>query len=207
MSSLPSTIRHDFAAGVEGWVIHDPVAQRVHWLGREALMLGSARPILAPVAPEPPYTIRATLSGGPGESYVGFCFHLADVENYETIYLAPGSGGQPTAIQYDPVMNGSTTWQIFGDADGIGTRRPGQALDLGDGRLSSHEQRHVRDGCCREAEPEERRSAEPCGSAFSCLMPAIQVAQPAKPAAAAAPAAPKRPPAKPKGEGIQWGAH
>jgi hypothetical protein len=82
-------------------------------------MLGGSRPVLAPVAPEPPYTIRATLSGGPGESYVGFCFHLADIENYETIYLAPGSGGQPTAIQYDPVMSGSTTWQIFGDADGI----------------------------------------------------------------------------------------
>lgn len=119
MTSRPTTIRHTFAEGTEGWVIHDPLAQRVQWLGREALMLGGARPILAPVAPEPPYTIRATLSGGPGESYVGFCFHLTDIENYETIYLAPASGGDPTAIQYDPVINGSTTWQVFGDADGL----------------------------------------------------------------------------------------
>lgn len=119
MSSLPSSIRHDFGDGVEGWLLHDPVAQRVSWLGREALMLGGARPALAPVARKPPYTIKAMLGGGPGDSYVGFCFHLVDVENYETIYLAPGAGGQPTAIQYDPVINGSTTWQIFGDADGM----------------------------------------------------------------------------------------
>lgn len=119
MSSLPSTIRHDFAEGVTGWLMHDPVAQRVQWLGREALMLGAARPILAPVAPEPPYTIRTTLSGGSGECYVGCSFHLADVDNHETIYLAPHAGGKPEAIQYDPVINGSTTWQIFGDADGL----------------------------------------------------------------------------------------
>lgn len=119
MSSLPSTIRHSFAEGVEGWVMHDSVAQRAEWLGRQALMLGGARPILAPVAPEPPYRIRATLSGGPGDGYLGFCFHVADIDNHETIYLAPHVGGRAEAIQYDPVINGSTTWQIFGDADGM----------------------------------------------------------------------------------------
>jgi len=119
MSPLPSTIRHDFAEGVEGWMMYDQVAQRVPWLGRHALMLGAGRPVLAPVTPAPPYTIRTTLSGGSGECYVGCCFHLADSDNFETIYLAPYAGGRPEAIQYDPVMNGSTTWQVFGDADGI----------------------------------------------------------------------------------------
>ena len=121
MSSLPSTIRHTFADGVEGWVIHDPLARQVHWLGREALMLGGWKPVLAPIAPKPPYTIKATVSGGPEECYVGCCFHLADVENFETIYLAPLPGGQPEAIQYDPVIKASTTWQVFGDADGTAT--------------------------------------------------------------------------------------
>jgi hypothetical protein len=119
--ALPSTIRHSFSDGVEGWQIHDPMARRVEWLGRETLMLGGGEPVIAPVAPEPPYTMRAHLSGGPGECYAGFCFHLADRENFETIYLAPHAGGRPEAIQYDPVMNGSTTWQVFGDADGIAT--------------------------------------------------------------------------------------
>lgn len=117
----PNTIQHSFEEGVEGWLMHDPIAQRVRWLDREALMVGGGRPVLAPVLPEPPYTMRATLSGGPDECYVGLCFHLTDLENFETIYLAPHAGGHPEAIQYDPVMKGSTTWQVFGDADGVAT--------------------------------------------------------------------------------------
>ena len=116
---MSGTIRHSFSDGVAGWEIHDQAARRVSWLGREALMLGGAGPVLAPVAPEPPYTIRATVSGGAGESYVGVCFHVEDAENFESIYLAPHAGGLPEAIQYDPIIKGSNTWQIFGDAGGI----------------------------------------------------------------------------------------
>ncbi len=121
MASLPTTIHHTFAEGLEGWGIHDPTAQRVQWLGRVALILGRGRPVVAPVAPDPPYTVVATVGGGPAECYVGICFHLADVENHETIYVAPHIGGEPEAIQYDPVINGSNTWQVFGDADGVAT--------------------------------------------------------------------------------------
>jgi hypothetical protein len=119
MPPLPTVIHHTFAEGVEDWLLHDPMAQRVQWLGREALMLGGGGANLAPVAPKPPYTIKATLSGGPAECYVGFCFHLAEAGNFETLYLSPHLGGQPEAIQYDPVINGSNTWQVFCDADSI----------------------------------------------------------------------------------------
>lgn len=119
MSILPYAFRHAFAQGTGGWFVGDPEARVVTWLDRDALILGGGRPVLAPATPEPPYTIRTTLSGGPAESYIGCCFHLHDTENFETIYLAPHAGGQPEAIQYDPVINGSHTWQIFGDADGI----------------------------------------------------------------------------------------
>ncbi|WP_199613813.1 hypothetical protein [Paenibacillus alkalitolerans] len=39
--------------------------------------------------------------------FIGFVFGTKDSKNYELIYLAPEE------IQYDPVMNGSTTWQIY----------------------------------------------------------------------------------------------
>ncbi len=119
MPSLPSALRHDFAAGADGWAMHDQQAQRVRWLDREALMLRSARPVLAPVAPQPPYTLSTTLGGGPRPCYVGCCFHAADSENFDTIYVVPYLGGHQDAIQYDPVIKGSNTWQVFGDADGI----------------------------------------------------------------------------------------
>lgn len=118
-TDLPASIEHNFSNGSEGWIVHDPLAQRVRWLNRSALMLSGARPVLAPVAPSEPYAVETLVSGGAGECYVGVCFHLADTDNFETIYLAPAAGGKPQAVQYDPILNGSTTWQVFGDADGL----------------------------------------------------------------------------------------
>jgi len=44
----------------------------------------------------------------PGEvGFVGLVFGARDPDNYELVYLAP------VEIQYDPVMNGSMTWQIY----------------------------------------------------------------------------------------------
>lgn len=39
--------------------------------------------------------------------FIGFVFGAKDSSNYELVYLAPEE------IQYDPVMNGSMTWQIY----------------------------------------------------------------------------------------------
>ena len=113
---------HSLADGLEGWTLEDAQAELAPWLGRQALMLRSGF-VLAPVEMAPPYALKATVSGGLRECYVGFCFHLADAENYETIYLAPQAGDRPTGIQYDPVINGSNTWQVFGDADGLAAGR------------------------------------------------------------------------------------
>jgi hypothetical protein len=44
----------------------------------------------------------------PGEvGFVGLIFGATDESNYELVYLAP------IEIQYDPIMNGSMTWQIY----------------------------------------------------------------------------------------------
>jgi len=49
----------------------------------------------------------------PGDkSYVGIVFRMASPDNYELIYFQPHSSGKWDAIQYDPVMNGSNTWQL-----------------------------------------------------------------------------------------------
>lgn len=115
---MASTFYHSFTDGLRHWALDNAQAELAPWLGRQALMLRSGF-LPAPVEMEPPYTLRATVSSGPGECYLGFCFHLVDSENYETIYLAPQAGDRLTGIQYDPVMNGSNTWQVFGDADGL----------------------------------------------------------------------------------------
>ncbi len=44
--------------------------------------------------------------------YPGIAFRIADDNNYELAYAVPHASGQPDAIQYDPVFNGSNTWQL-----------------------------------------------------------------------------------------------
>ncbi len=45
--------------------------------------------------------------------YPGIAFRIADETNFELAYAVPHVSGQPDAIQYDPVFNGSNTWQLF----------------------------------------------------------------------------------------------
>jgi hypothetical protein len=45
--------------------------------------------------------------------FIGLVFGARDLNNYELIYLSPGAGDGVGELQYDPVMNGSTTWQIY----------------------------------------------------------------------------------------------
>lgn len=51
--------------------------------------------------------------GADGPCYPGLVFRAQDAENYELVYAQPHTSGTWDALQYDPVMNGSNTWQIF----------------------------------------------------------------------------------------------
>ncbi|TVX93550.1 hypothetical protein [Paenibacillus agilis] len=45
-------------------------------------------------------------------AFIGLVFGAKDQSNYELIYVSPGNKGIGE-IQYDPYMNGSSTWQIY----------------------------------------------------------------------------------------------
>lgn len=58
------------------------------------------------------FLLTAEVSCHP-ESFVGLVFGAVDVNNYELVYVsADNEWGLPN-LQYDPVMNGSSTWQIY----------------------------------------------------------------------------------------------
>jgi hypothetical protein len=44
--------------------------------------------------------------------YPGVAFRYSDMAAFELAYAVPGVSGQSDAIQYDPVFNGSNTWQL-----------------------------------------------------------------------------------------------
>ncbi|TBL78199.1 hypothetical protein [Paenibacillus thalictri] len=45
--------------------------------------------------------------------FVGLVFGARDAQNFELVYVSPGTDDEPGEIQYDPIMNGSSTWQIY----------------------------------------------------------------------------------------------
>jgi hypothetical protein len=48
----------------------------------------------------------------PGPCYPGIVFRSTDVHSFELAYAVPEVSDQFDAIQYDPVFNGSNTWQL-----------------------------------------------------------------------------------------------
>jgi len=47
------------------------------------------------------------------ESFVGLVFGAADSDNFELVYVSADNEWKLPNLQYDPVMNGSSTWQIY----------------------------------------------------------------------------------------------
>ncbi|MEM9919861.1 MAG: hypothetical protein AAF990_17325 [Bacteroidota bacterium] len=45
--------------------------------------------------------------------FVGIQFRQQDAYNYEEFYIRPHQSGKPDAMQYSPVYNGATGWQLY----------------------------------------------------------------------------------------------
>lgn len=104
-----------FADDLTEWEIPDGVAEPGAWQGRPALRFtGVPRPVLlaSPTA-STAFTLEAEVSTGENPAFIGLIFGAQDAENYELVYLHPGDENSPASVQYDPVMRGSNTWQIY----------------------------------------------------------------------------------------------
>lgn len=58
------------------------------------------------------FLLEAEVACTPG-SFVGFVFGATDTENFELVYVSADNDWNLPNLQYDPVMNGSSTWQIY----------------------------------------------------------------------------------------------
>jgi hypothetical protein len=50
-----------------------------------------------------------------GRSFAGLLFRVQSNENLENFYIRPHKSNLPDALQYQPIINGSSTWQIYSD--------------------------------------------------------------------------------------------
>lgn len=79
------------------------------YLDKKALYLEKpgAAVLLRNEVPFECFRLQAEIAIPKEVGFIGLVFGARDLQNYELVYLAP------TEIQYDPVMNGSMTWQIY----------------------------------------------------------------------------------------------
>ncbi|MGG4496395.1 hypothetical protein [Brevibacillus reuszeri] len=93
----------------EPFDLGDSGARPGAWRDQKALFLSKINtPVfLRKPVPFTHYRLQAEVAIPEQIGFVGLVFGARDSQNYELVYLAPEE------IQYDPIMNGSMTWQIY----------------------------------------------------------------------------------------------
>ena len=57
--------------------------------------------------------VEFDLAVSPERGFHGVVWRVQDDENYESFFVRPHQVGNPDAIQYTPVFNGSSAWQLY----------------------------------------------------------------------------------------------
>ena len=94
------------------WVIKAKESALVKYHGQDALMLrgGSA---MIPDANLGDGVIEFDMAFEDTRGYAGSLFHVQDANNHERFYVLPARSGLPNANQYEPVINGLDSWQLY----------------------------------------------------------------------------------------------
>jgi len=58
-------------------------------------------------------TIEVDLAVGPDRGFYGVVWRVQDDENFESFFVRPHQTGNPDAIQYTPVFNDISSWQLY----------------------------------------------------------------------------------------------
>jgi len=85
--------------------------------GRDALRMHSGKATLRDVRLEDG-TIDVDVLMSPRRSFVYLNFRVQDEQNLEEFYIRPHKSWLPDAIQYAPVFNGQSAWQLYHGAMG-----------------------------------------------------------------------------------------
>jgi hypothetical protein len=81
-----------------------------HHLGRDCFLVENAT--VADLEPTEG-TIELELAVGPERAFPGVVWRLQDDEDFESFFVRPHQVGNPDAIQYTPVFNGISSWQLY----------------------------------------------------------------------------------------------
>lgn len=57
--------------------------------------------------------VEVDIAFSSGRNFPGISFRKQDAANFEEFYVRPHKSGQPDALQYTPVFNGLSAWQLY----------------------------------------------------------------------------------------------
>jgi hypothetical protein len=95
------------------WELAGAEAQRVEFQGQRALLLRGAIAKLGDANFDTGVIEFDMALPSNAQSFPGVYFRGVDDFNYEHFYLRPHQNGNPDTMQYTPVINGMTGWQIY----------------------------------------------------------------------------------------------
>ena len=90
--------------------LHAQSAEAVEWQGHPALKLNGLA--ILPSVTQRQGRVEVWI-GAQAACYPGIAFRVQDEYNYELAYAQPHTSGMWDALQYDPVINGTNTWQLY----------------------------------------------------------------------------------------------
>lgn len=111
-----STLKWNLKEDLHAFNFGDSGAQAVVWEGRNTVHLDGVHTIPVLLREDlrfDCFRIRVEVAVTGPYGFIGLAFGARDHQNYELVYLSPGNETSQGDIQYDPIMNGSSTWQIY----------------------------------------------------------------------------------------------
>ena len=96
----------------ESWTIEAQDHEVVEYLGRQALRIRGGAAMLRDLDIRNAI-VEFDVAVTRDRNFVGLVFRQGDDANFENFYIRPHQSGNPDANQYQPVFNGSASWQLY----------------------------------------------------------------------------------------------
>ncbi len=103
---------HDVPLDDEHWHWGDARPRRTEHLGRACLALETPIATVSGLTLEDG-VIELDLAVSAQRGFHGVVWRLADLENFESFFVRPHQMGNPDAVQYTPVFNDVSAWQLY----------------------------------------------------------------------------------------------
>jgi hypothetical protein len=94
------------------WIWDGAEPTRAEHLGRECVRVESSGGTVTDVELVDG-AVEVDLAVGPERGFHGVTWRVRDEENFESFFVRPHQVGNPDAVQYTPVFNGISSWQLY----------------------------------------------------------------------------------------------